>query len=301
MPKPFSTSTVMVFQAGAFGLFLLPPLVLFGVPRAVGRRRAASTAWWSGSPTRCRCPVRRPRTPRSGRAAPRRSRPRRGSACSLPRGILVGIPCDSSRLANQSSRWLSSSACSGATSRSRSRLVSTRAITRGNDTRDIAGSDGYDAADGARGNRPVGGRRPRRRRCCGRSRPPWHASSSADLQAIAGERSLFALASLTKPIVALAALVAVEEGALELDAPAWRRMLPAYRDDADAPVDHAPPPAVARLGPARVGARHAAARGRARVPAGDAPRVLERGLPPARACCWRRPPGCRSSATSTRR
>jgi CubicO group peptidase (beta-lactamase class C family) len=30
----------------------------------------------------------------------------------------------------------------------------------------------------------------------------------------AGERSLFALASVTKPIVALAALVAVEEGAL---------------------------------------------------------------------------------------
>jgi CubicO group peptidase (beta-lactamase class C family) len=35
----------------------------------------------------------------------------------------------------------------------------------------------------------------------------------------ADERSLFALASLTKPIVATAALLAVEEGALELDAP----------------------------------------------------------------------------------
>jgi CubicO group peptidase (beta-lactamase class C family) len=39
--------------------------------------------------------------------------------------------------------------------------------------------------------------------------------------------SLFALASLTKPIVALATLVAVEEGSLELDAPAGRH-LPAY-------------------------------------------------------------------------
>jgi CubicO group peptidase (beta-lactamase class C family) len=36
--------------------------------------------------------------------------------------------------------------------------------------------------------------------------------------------SLFALASLTKPIVALATLVAVEEGALELDAPAGRHL-----------------------------------------------------------------------------
>jgi CubicO group peptidase (beta-lactamase class C family) len=47
----------------------------------------------------------------------------------------------------------------------------------------------------------------------------------------AGERSLFALASLTKPVVALAALVAVEEGVLELDAPAYA-LLPAL-DDAD--------------------------------------------------------------------
>ncbi len=47
----------------------------------------------------------------------------------------------------------------------------------------------------------------------------------------AGERSLFALASLTKPVVALAALVAVEEGVLELDAPACA-LLPAL-DDAD--------------------------------------------------------------------
>ena len=35
--------------------------------------------------------------------------------------------------------------------------------------------------------------------------------------AVAG--SLFALASLTKPIVAIAALVAAEEGTIELDAP----------------------------------------------------------------------------------
>src|SRR6266536_4798218 len=40
--------------------------------------------------------------------------------------------------------------------------------------------------------------------------------------------SLFALASLTKPIVALAAMVAVEEGSIELDAPAGRH-LPQYR------------------------------------------------------------------------
>jgi CubicO group peptidase (beta-lactamase class C family) len=45
----------------------------------------------------------------------------------------------------------------------------------------------------------------------------------------ADERSLFALASLTKPVVALAALVAVEEGALELDAPV-HRLLPALDD-----------------------------------------------------------------------
>jgi CubicO group peptidase (beta-lactamase class C family) len=36
--------------------------------------------------------------------------------------------------------------------------------------------------------------------------------------------SLFALASLTKPLVALAALVAVEEGALGLDEPAGRHL-----------------------------------------------------------------------------
>ena len=36
MPEPFSTSTVMVFHAGAFGLFLPPPLVLFGVPELLG-------------------------------------------------------------------------------------------------------------------------------------------------------------------------------------------------------------------------------------------------------------------------
>jgi CubicO group peptidase (beta-lactamase class C family) len=43
----------------------------------------------------------------------------------------------------------------------------------------------------------------------------------------AEQASLFALASLTKPIVALAALVAAEEGAFELDAPVGRH-LPAY-------------------------------------------------------------------------
>ena len=59
--------------------------------------------------------------------------------------------------------------------------------------------------------------------------------SGADLErrfaGAADERSLFALASLTKPVVALAALVAVEEGVLELDAPACD-LLPAL-DDAE--------------------------------------------------------------------
>lgn len=44
----------------------------------------------------------------------------------------------------------------------------------------------------------------------------------------AREDSLFALASVTKPIVALAALVAVEEGVLDLDTPVAEH-LPAYR------------------------------------------------------------------------
>ena len=168
IPEPFSTSTVMVFHAGAFGLFLLPPLVLFGVPELLGDVElvdglvvgVADEVLLPGPATE-NAQIR----PSKATAKPPTARIR----VFTPRGILVGIPCDSSRLANQSSRWLSSSACSGATSRSRSRLVSTRAITRRNDTRDIAGSDGYDAADGARGNRPVGGRRPRRRRCCSRS------------------------------------------------------------------------------------------------------------------------------------
>ena len=47
--------------------------------------------------------------------------------------------------------------------------------------------------------------------------------------------SLFALASLTKPLVALAALVAVEEGALGLDEPAGRHLL-AYASGARAAV-----------------------------------------------------------------
>jgi CubicO group peptidase (beta-lactamase class C family) len=47
--------------------------------------------------------------------------------------------------------------------------------------------------------------------------------------------SLFALASLTKPIVALAALVAAEEGTIELDAPVADH-LPEYRDPARASI-----------------------------------------------------------------
>ena len=45
----------------------------------------------------------------------------------------------------------------------------------------------------------------------------------------ADERSLFALASLTKPLVALAVLVAAEEGALDLDAPVGDHLAP-YRE-----------------------------------------------------------------------
>src|SRR6516162_5854546 len=47
--------------------------------------------------------------------------------------------------------------------------------------------------------------------------------------------SLFALASLTKPIVAVAVLVAAEEGALDLDAPAGAHLAP-YRDGARAKI-----------------------------------------------------------------
>jgi CubicO group peptidase (beta-lactamase class C family) len=47
--------------------------------------------------------------------------------------------------------------------------------------------------------------------------------------------SLFALASLTKPIVAIAALIAAEEGTLELDAPVGDH-LPQYRDSARASI-----------------------------------------------------------------
>lgn len=55
-------------------------------------------------------------------------------------------------------------------------------------------------------------------------------SGVVDLRAAgeAGEGSLFALASLTKPLVAVAAMVAAEEGALDLDAPVGDH-LPAYR------------------------------------------------------------------------
>jgi CubicO group peptidase (beta-lactamase class C family) len=46
----------------------------------------------------------------------------------------------------------------------------------------------------------------------------------------AGPDSLFALASLTKPVVAVSVLVAAEEGALDLDAPVGEH-LPAYRTE----------------------------------------------------------------------
>ena len=51
----------------------------------------------------------------------------------------------------------------------------------------------------------------------------------------AGERSLFALASVSKPIVAIAALVAAEEGAIDLDRPVADH-LPAYADAARAAI-----------------------------------------------------------------
>jgi CubicO group peptidase (beta-lactamase class C family) len=52
----------------------------------------------------------------------------------------------------------------------------------------------------------------------------------ARLAGAAQEGSLFALASLTKPVVALAVMVAAEEGALDLDAPVGDH-LPAYRTE----------------------------------------------------------------------
>ena len=51
----------------------------------------------------------------------------------------------------------------------------------------------------------------------------------------AREESLFALASLTKPLVALAVLLAVEEGVLELDAPVGEHLAP-YREGPRAAV-----------------------------------------------------------------
>ncbi len=51
----------------------------------------------------------------------------------------------------------------------------------------------------------------------------------------ADERSLFALASLTKPLVAIAVLVAAEEGSLDLDAPVADH-LPGYGSSARDPI-----------------------------------------------------------------
>src|SRR5689334_16017380 len=48
------------------------------------------------------------------------------------------------------------------------------------------------------------------------------------LAGAARDDSLFALASLTKPVLALAVMVAAEEGALDLDAPVGEH-LPGYR------------------------------------------------------------------------
>jgi CubicO group peptidase (beta-lactamase class C family) len=63
------------------------------------------------------------------------------------------------------------------------------------------------------------------------------ASGVEDLHVAGTARtdSLFALASLTKPIVAIAALVAAEEGAIELDAPVADH-LPGYGDPARAGI-----------------------------------------------------------------
>ena len=122
-----------------------------------------------------------------------------------------------------------------------------------------------------RGWTPPASRRSRRR-----SSGP-RASARRGPQARREPDSLFALASLTKPIVALAVLVAVEEGALDLDAPVGRH-LAAYAAGPRAAVTprhllaHAS--GLPESGPAGVPALEVEL---ARPP-GDAPRLLQRGL-----------------------
>src|SRR5690349_2088513 len=181
IPEPFSTSTVIVFQAGAFGWFFVPPLVLSGVPELLAvvgpddcfEVGVADEVVSLPEPATENAQI----SPSNATANPPTARIR----VFTPRGTFDGIPCDSSRLANQSSRRCSSSACSGAASGLRSCLVSRRAITRGNDTRDTNLPGGYDPADGARGNRPVGGRGPCGRRRSGR-RTPWRSRPGAPLR-----------------------------------------------------------------------------------------------------------------------
>ena len=89
--------------------------------------------------------------------------------------------------------------------------------------------------------------------------------------------SLFALASLTKPLVATAVMIAVEEGALELDAPV-AEYLPQYREPGPA-NHHSPAPVVPRLRAARGRSpRRRGGRRRARVPARDPQDLLQRGV-----------------------
>ena len=92
----------------------------------------------------------------------------------------------------------------------------------------------------------------------------------------ADERSLFALASVTKPIVALASLVAVEEGALELDA----RSATTFPSTAMGRGPRSRSATCCRTPPACRRRRKTRPRsGAARLSAGDAPLLFERGLP----------------------
>ena len=140
------------------------------------------------------------------------------------------MPCDSNRRANQSSRPSSPRGGSnGGFSWDRSPGVLNSAIVPPNLTRrpsripklpceliDTWVSDGDVSAVAAA---VVGRGGIREERLAGAARPD----------------SLFALASLTKPLVALAVMVAAEEGSVDLDAPAAEH-LPAYRTPAKAAI-----------------------------------------------------------------
>ena len=140
-------------------------------------------------------------------------------------------------------RWFAlGRAARGRVARTAPRLVDGARMRLGRDERAstpaLALVDPWPVAHGG-GRRGRPGRRPRRRTVT--------------------DRAPFALASVTKPLAGLAMLVAVEEGAVELDHPA---------DEAAHPGRDAAPPARPRLGP---GARTPAALVRARPSAGCTP------------------------------